>query len=104
MELGTKEMQRLETLVSLLNAHLNIEKREEEWNYDKAHMKTQIVILTKHIIAGPEKGVSKIITRETRVIILEIKVGTISEMVSMTDLEAESKETNKTKRDTKIVQ
>ncbi|KAH0754569.1 hypothetical protein KY290_024839 [Solanum tuberosum] len=68
-------------------------KREEERDQDMAHTTTQMDLLTKHIMTFSEKGVSRIITRETKVIILEIKVGAIQERGNMKDLEIENKAT-----------
>ncbi|KAH0709479.1 hypothetical protein KY284_010906 [Solanum tuberosum] len=80
-------------------------KREEGRDEDMAHMKTQMDLITKHLTVSQEKvtavgaanryeeqdvnfyeeanylnnkRISEIITRETKVIIFEIKVGTIS--------------------------
>ncbi|KAH0716567.1 hypothetical protein KY290_012724 [Solanum tuberosum] len=60
-------------------------KREEERDQDMAHMRTQIDLHTKHIVSKSEKmkrqitwetkEFSGIITRATRVTILEIQVG-----------------------------
>ncbi|KAH0679304.1 hypothetical protein KY284_020389 [Solanum tuberosum] len=100
-------------------------KREEERDQDMTYMRTQIDLLTKHIVAKSEKvnvvgqqhryedqdldideeakyleikEVSRIITLEIRVTILEMQVGAMLGMVSMKGQQIEIKETGKTER------
>ncbi|KAH0665402.1 hypothetical protein KY285_026608 [Solanum tuberosum] len=74
------------------NGRAEQRKREEERDQDMAHMRTQIDILTKHIVAKSE-----------RVTILEMQVGTTKEKDSMIGQQTESRETGRKEMGTEMI-